>query len=166
MINSIYIHIYAYTLAYTAVGCHGEEWIQIPASHRPDLVFQFLYCTQVTFCFSAVCDFFVFFSFCSRIKYLGNCRTDLRQIHRKDVLGPSLGRLWMSRSKIKGQGHQRQKTGCALPSPPTATEWIALAANNVTHHSVAAGGDFGGLRTVCVNFGKTSLTLVFSEREL
>jgi len=58
MINSIYIHIYAYTLAYTAVGCHGEEWIQIPASHRPDLVFQFLYCTQVTFCFSAVCDFF------------------------------------------------------------------------------------------------------------
>ena len=71
--------------------------------------------------------------------------------------------------KVKDQrsrSPETKKTGCALPLPPTATEWIALAENNVTRHSVAARGDFGGLRAVCVNFGKTSLTLVFSEREL
>jgi len=35
------------------------------------------------------------------VKYLGNRWTDLRQIHNKDVPGPSLGRVWMSRSKVK-----------------------------------------------------------------
>jgi len=35
------------------------------------------------------------------MKYLQNRRTDLRQIHRDDVFGPSLGRVWMSRSKVK-----------------------------------------------------------------
>jgi len=34
------------------------------------------------------------------IKYLGNRWTELRQIHREDVFGPSLGRVWMSRSKV------------------------------------------------------------------
>jgi len=33
----------------------------------------------------------------------------LRQIHREDVFGPSLGWVWRSRSKVKGQGHQGQK---------------------------------------------------------
>ena len=32
--------------------------------------------------------------------------TDLRQIHMEDVFGPLLLRFWMSRSKVKGQGHQ------------------------------------------------------------
>jgi len=50
------------------------------------------------------CDFF-----CLYMKYLGNRWTDMRQIHREDVFGPSLGRLWMSRSKVKGQGHYGQK---------------------------------------------------------
>jgi len=35
--------------------------------------------------------------FCLYIKYLGNLWTDLRQIHR-DVFGPSLWRVWRSRS--------------------------------------------------------------------
>jgi len=48
---------------------------------------------------------------------------------------------------------------CALPSPPAATEWNALAANDVIQQqtgpaSVNAGvtglGDFGGLRAVYV----------------
>jgi len=44
--------------------------------------------------FSAVCDTF---SFCLSLKYLGNRWTDLRQIYREDVLGPSLGRVGISR---------------------------------------------------------------------
>ena len=54
------------------------------------------------------------------MKYLRNCWTDLRQIHREDtfgpLLGPSLRGVWMSwskvrsRSKVKGRGHQGQKT--------------------------------------------------------
>jgi len=43
------------------------------------------------------------------MKYLGNCWTDLRPIHMEDVFGPSLKQVWRSRSKVKGQGHQRQK---------------------------------------------------------
>jgi len=78
-----------------------------------------VYCAK--FCFSAVCDFFV----CFWIKYLGNGTTDLRQIHREDVVCPWLGPIWMSRSKVKGQGHHGQifyqlKMHCN-----------ALAANNV-----------------------------------
>jgi len=34
-------------------------------------------------------------------------------------------------SEVKGQGHQRQKARYALPSPPAATEWNAVAVNNV-----------------------------------
>jgi len=47
--------------------------------------------------------------FCLCMKYVGNRWTDLRQIHREDVFGHSLGRVWMWRSKVKGQGRQRQK---------------------------------------------------------
>jgi len=36
--------------------------------------------------------------FCLCMKYLGNRWTDLRQIHMEDVFGPSLGRVWRSRS--------------------------------------------------------------------
>jgi len=46
--------------------------------------------------FGAVCDFF-----CLCMKYLWNCWTDLHQIHSEDVFGPSLGRVWRSRSKVK-----------------------------------------------------------------
>jgi len=58
------------------------------------------------------------------------------QIHREDVFGPSFGWVWMPGSKVKSQGHQEQKTCCAHPSPPAATEWNALAANNVKHKLV------------------------------
>jgi len=47
--------------------------------------------------------------FCLCMKYLGNRWTDVRQIHTEDVFGASLGRVWRSRSKIKSQGHRRQK---------------------------------------------------------
>jgi len=39
--------------------------------------------------------------FCLCMKYLWNRWTDLRQIHMKDVFGPSLGGPWGSRSKVK-----------------------------------------------------------------
>jgi len=42
--------------------------------------------------------------FCLCMKYLGNRRTDLRQIHTEDVFGPSLGRVLRSRSKVKVTG--------------------------------------------------------------
>jgi len=35
--------------------------------------------------------------------------TDLHQVHTEDVFGPSLRRVWRSRSKVKSQVHQRQK---------------------------------------------------------
>ena len=53
--------------------------------------------------------------FCLCMKYLGNRWTDLRQIHTEDVFGPSLGRVWKLRSKVKGQSHQRQKNGIFGP---------------------------------------------------
>ena len=53
--------------------------------------------------FGAVCVL------CLCMKYLGNRWTDLRQIHRKDVFGPSLGGIRMSGSTVKGQDHQEQK---------------------------------------------------------
>ena len=34
---------------------------------------------------------------------------DLRQIHTEDMFGPSFGRVWTSRTKVKGQGQQGQK---------------------------------------------------------
>ena len=43
---------------------------------------------------------------------------DLRQIHTEDMLGPSLRWVWISRSKVKGQGYQGQKTCSALRTPP------------------------------------------------
>jgi len=40
-------------------------------------------------------------SFCLCVKYLGNCWTDLHQIHTADMFGPSLRGVWRSRSKVK-----------------------------------------------------------------
>jgi len=73
----------------------------------------------------------------------------VHQIHMEDVFGPSLGRVGMSRSKVKGQGQQGgTKTPCALTTPPPTTEWNALAANNVTHSLTLPRDDFAGLRAL------------------
>jgi len=59
-------------------------------------------CMQCMFgIMSLALDLFFFVFFCLWINYLGNRWTDLRQVHSEDVFGPSLGRVWMSRSKIK-----------------------------------------------------------------
>jgi len=69
----------------------------------------------------------------------------------------------MSGSLVKGQGHQGQKTRYALPSPPAATEWNALPANDAKHQQM---GPFsrclGVISAACVRcmFGKTSLAVV------
>ena len=47
---------------------------------------------------------------CEISRAVGQRWTDLRQIHREDVFGPSLGWVWMSGSNVKGQGHQGRKT--------------------------------------------------------
>ena len=54
-------------------------------------------------------------TFCLCMKYLGNCWADLHQIHTEDVFEPSLRRVWRSRSKVKGQGHQGPKTDIFWP---------------------------------------------------
>jgi len=55
------------------------------------------------------------------IKYLGKRSTDLCQIHNEDVFGPSLGQVWMSRSKIKVT---RDKNGIFRPSRPACGLWL------------------------------------------
>jgi len=93
------------------------------------------------------------------IEYLENGWTDLRQIHREDVFCLSLGGVWMSRSKVKGQGHQGQI------SSPLKMRCNALAEMTSTSirwdHSVAAGNDRSA-QCGCVRFmfGKISLALV------
>jgi len=47
------------------------------------------------------------------------------------MFGPSLGRVGMSRSKVKGKGHQGQKTRCALATPPHMDEMDGFLADNV-----------------------------------
>ena len=48
------------------------------------------------------------------MKYLQNRWTDLRQINMEDVVGLSLGQVWMSRSKVKGQCHRDKNDILAL----------------------------------------------------
>jgi len=45
------------------------------------------------------------------------CGMDLRQIHTEEVFDPLLRQVWMSRSKVKCQGQQGQKTFCDLQHP-------------------------------------------------
>jgi len=58
--------------------------------------------------------------------------TDLCQIRTEDVFGPSLGQVWMSKLKVKGQGHQGQKRAVHSQHPTVWTEWNALIAHNFT----------------------------------
>ena len=71
------------------------------------------------------------------------------------VFGPSLGWVSLSRSKVKGQGHQGQKTRCALTTLPCKlwTKWNALVADNVAQAADATTwslqrGVFAGIRAL------------------
>jgi len=85
------------------------------------------YRTQVRFCFSVVCDFFLL---CHSFSYLGTAERICAKFTGNTCLGPH----W---EEFECQGQRSRspvtKTTCALPSPPAATEWNALAANDVTH---------------------------------
>jgi len=60
------------------------------------------------------------------------CFWRLWQIHTEDVFDPSLGRVWLSRSKVKRQGHQR-----CFSSPLTMhASRTPYAANNVIQQQV------------------------------
>jgi len=103
--------------------------------------------------------FVTFLFVCLWIKYLWNSWMDLHQIHREDVFVPSLGWVWMSRSKVKALGHQDKNVQCT----PAATEWNMLTANNVMQQQMGPfchfrGCDFGDLRAVYVWW--TSLAIV------
>jgi len=70
----------------------------------------------------------------------------LRQIHKEDVLALSLERVSVSRSKIKGRGHQGQKRAMHSRHPQqrrngTRSMLITLPTTR-QDHSVAAGGWF------------------------
>jgi len=87
--------------------------------------------------FGIVCDFL-----CT--KYLRNHWTDLCQIHRNDVFGPSLGQVWMSRSRLPGTKKQGQSI------PRESLNWYATNSHGKRAWSLLAA---------CMQFmfGKTSL---------
>jgi len=113
----------------------------------------------VRFFFKHCLWLFVFFCLC--MKYLGNCWTDLREIHREDVFGPLLGRVWMSRSKIKVIRNKKHAVHSHYPQQRrNGTSWLqTTSCSSRWHHSVAAGGV---ISVACMRFmfGKTSLALV------
>jgi len=61
----------------------------------------------------------------------------------------------MSRSKVKGQGHQRQKNVlCTHNTPAVWTKWNGLVADNIAQAAGAsilllARGVFAGVRSAC-----------------
>ena len=58
----------------------------------------------------------------------------------------------MSRSKVKGQGHQGQKTRCALRTvntPEMWTEWNALVADNVAQAADATSRSLVATEALC-----------------
>jgi len=67
-----------------------------------------------------------------------NCCTDLCQIHREDVC-PSLRRVWISWSEVKGQGYQGQI------SSPLKMHCNALAANDVMQQQMGALHHYRGM---------------------
>ena len=103
--------------------------------------------------------FFQFLPHASRVRFLVMSMTFLfvpkmsleplnilRQIHWEDVFGPSLGRVWMSRSKSRSPG---TKLGKLLRH----SHWQCIvrccirrmlqmmSSSNRLHHSITAGGD-------------------------
>jgi len=75
---------------------------------------------------------------CLCMKYLRNCWTDLCQIYREDVC-PSLRRVWISWSEVKGQGYQGQI------SSPLKMHCNALAANDVMQQQMGALHHYRGM---------------------
>jgi len=95
---------------------------------------------------------------CLCMKCLGNCRMDLHQIHMEDVFGPSLGRVGMSRSKVKVTRDKKHAMHSITPRQwrnETRTLQITSSSSR-WDHSVAV------VLVACVwfMFGKTSLALV------
>ena len=91
--------------------------------------------------------FFVFFCFFLFVNQVS--REPLNGFapnHKEDVRAPSLERVWMSRSKIKGRGHQGQKRAMHSRHPRqrrngTISMLITLHTTR-QDHSVAAAGWF------------------------
>jgi len=90
--------------------------LNINSDSEMDVDLSLKYCIILTHYYRTLYVTFSLFFWLS-LKYLGNRWTDLRQIHREDTFGPLLGRVWMSRSKVKGQDHQGQKNEKLLSHP-------------------------------------------------
>ena len=111
----------------------------------------------VRFCFSAVCDYFLFFFHFVCESYIsGTAERSCTKFTGKTCLVPRLDEFECQGQRSRSQG---QKTRCALPSPLAAREWNALAANNVKHQQT---GPFCHCwrwcrQLACSLFGKTSL---------
>ena len=120
----------------------------------------------ITVLFLALSAIIFLFCFCLRVKYLRNGWTDLCQIHREDVFGSSLRRVWMSSVNFKGQRSRRTKD--ALCSAITPQQWwngmcsLQMSpCSSGRHHSVAARGGVILVACVLFMFHKKSLALVF-----
>jgi len=99
--------------------------------------------------------------FCLCMKYPGNCWTDLCQIYREDVFGPSLRWVWMSRSKVKVT---TDKNG--VFSGYLGNCWMDLQQihmEHVFHPSLGTVWRSRSISVACVRFmfGKTSLLQCF-----
>jgi len=91
-----------YRLNYQCALCELSTCISVlickPPWHRSCIVCVYLPQPHAVNCVR-FCFWHSLWLFCLCVKYLGYRWTDLRQIHIGDMFGPSLGRVWRSRSK-------------------------------------------------------------------
>ena len=111
---------------------------------------------SVTFCFS----------FCLSLTYLGNGWTDLHQIYREDLFGPSLVWVLMSRSRSAGTTNA-DSSPLTVHCKACSVRCYDVIQQQTTpfHHRWGWQGDGSARwrRLACGLFGKTSLALVLSE---
>ena len=142
-----------------------------PSDYYPDRIFSanwflFLVLSLLLHASKVLSAIIFLFCFCLRVKYLRNGWTNLCQIHREDVFGSSLRRVWMSSVNFKGQRSRRTKD--ALCSAITPQQWwngmcsLQMSpCSSGRHHSVAARGGVILVACVLFMFHKKSLALVF-----
>ena len=107
--------------------------------------------------------------FCLSLKYLGNGWTGLRQIYGEDMFGPSLGRVWMWRSKVKVTS---DKNALSAAITPGSVQMICArckqcaAAEDGTIASLPGVISGDSVRCVWSNIFSSSILLVFTSVKL
>ena len=117
-------------------------WPRSPISAPAELVFNSFYVSAVVNTFSTVCNVQVIIACTDFVFCLFICGSNILERlngfasnSQEDVFGPSLGWVWISRSQVNVT---RDKTRCTHYPSPAATEWNALAANNVNQQQTGS----------------------------